>query len=298
MPATSERSEASRRAAGATARASRGRWESGGPWIALSLVLSFVAAGVLIVALDVPFLDAYLLAALMVLLPGLGVAQTRATGQPGLVVDRIHAYASSALAISALGGLSLIVALQGGGPASPSLASLPAGTFWGVTAALLAAAGLVIALAQVARKSLGLEESPLLAALLPRTSREKRAFAGLSLVAGLGEEMAYRGYAIPALAAIFGGPWVAAVLTSLAFGAVHAYQGALGVVRTAVLGMVLAVPVVLFGSLWPSVVVHIAIDLVGGLWLGPRVVARSSSLGPSRELVGDRTAASHAPAEL
>jgi membrane protease YdiL (CAAX protease family) len=301
MPATSDRSRETHGTADTThatpSGGLSGRRESGGIWIVVSLALSVFVAAALVVALDVPFLDAYLLAGLIVLLPGLGVAQARAARQPRDLA-RIPAYASSAMAISALGGLSLTVGLLGTEPARLGLSTLPAGRFWAVTMALLVGTGLVIASAQIARRSFGLEESPLLSALLPTTPGEKRAFAGLSLVAGLGEEIAYRGYAIFALGAIVGGPWAAAALSSLAFGAVHAYQGAVGVVRTAVLGMVLAVPVVLFGSLWPSVMVHIVIDLVGGLWLGPRMVARPSSIEVPWDMAADGATVGRVAAEL
>lgn len=67
-----------------------------------ALLVSLMVVVALLTALDAPLLDAGLLAGLMILLPGLGLAQARGTRQL-TDAERIPAYASSALAISALG---------------------------------------------------------------------------------------------------------------------------------------------------------------------------------------------------
>jgi membrane protease YdiL (CAAX protease family) len=139
------------------------------------------------------------------------------------------------------------------------------------TLATLAAAAALVGMVEAVRRGLGLAESDLLTRLLPRTPRERTLFAGLTLVAGWGEEVAFRGYAIPALAPLLGGGWGAAAFTSAVFGVLHAYQGPVGIVRAGLLGLILAVPFLVLGNLWPSVAAHVVIDLVGGLWLGPRL---------------------------
>jgi membrane protease YdiL (CAAX protease family) len=52
------------------------------------------------------------------------------------------------------------------------------------------------------------------------------------------------------------------------FGLLHAYQGWLGMVRTAVLGMVFATSFLVTGTLWPVIIAHAALDVLGGLVLG------------------------------
>jgi membrane protease YdiL (CAAX protease family) len=84
--------------------------------------------------------------------------------------------------------------------------------------------------------------------------------------------MAYRGYALGAAQLLGAGPWLAAVLSSVAFGVLHAYQGTLGTVRTAATGFVLALPVLMTGSIVPAMVAHTLIDLFGGLVLGPQMI--------------------------
>jgi membrane protease YdiL (CAAX protease family) len=230
-----------------------------------------IAVALIAGLLGLPILDALLLALLLELLPALAVAQVPAALRLG-PFDRSSAYATSGLTIAGLAAAALAVGVRGGrGPEGLGLVGLPAGTLLAGTAGVLAAAGAVVGLAEMARRRLGLAESGLLERLLPRSARERWAFGALSLVAGLGEEVAFRGFAIAALGSAAGGPWGAAVVTSVAFGLLHAYQGLVGVVRTAVLGLVLAASLVQLGSLWPAIVAHVIIDLAGGLWLGPRL---------------------------
>jgi len=240
--------------------------------VGLTIVSAVLLAGVA----GVGFYAAVLLAGLLVLLPVLGLAQADLAQRP-VPVRRMSAYASSAVTILVIGTLSFAAGMLDGGPERLGLGSVPIRTFVVSILAVLVAAVVVISGAELTRRWLGVGESALLATLLPRTPAERTAFAGLSLVAGWGEELAYRGYAIPALVVIGASPWAAAAVTSVAFGMVHAYQGTIGVARTAMLGMILAVPVVLLDSLWPSIVAHVMIDLVGGLWLGPRMLAEPAA---------------------
>ena len=67
-------------------------------------------------------------------------------------------------------------------------------------------------------------------------------YIGLNFVlAALGEELVWRGYAMPRVAALFGGSgaaWVGAlILVNVGFGLAHAYQGVPGVVEAGVGGV-------------------------------------------------------------
>lgn len=99
---------------------------------------------------------------------------------------------------------------------------------------------------------------------------EKAAFALLSMIAGFGEEIAYRGYAITALALITGSTPMAVVVSSAAFGVIHTYQGWIGIVRTGLLGAVLAGVFLISDSIWPPIAVHASLDLWAGLVVGDR----------------------------
>jgi len=91
--------------------------------------------------------------------------------------------------------------------------------------------------------------------------------------AGLGEEWAYRGYAIPSVIVASGSAPVALFLTSAAFAALHSYQGVLGIVRTGVVGVILGAVFLHTGSLWPPIIAHVVIDLAVGFVMADRLLS-------------------------
>ena len=99
--------------------------------------------------------------------------------------------------------------------------------------------------------------------LLPMTTAERWWFALVSLGAGFSEELACRGFMIFYLGTYL--PWLglrgAVVVSSLAFGLGHLYQGVRGVLVTAMAGLFLATVYVISGTLLVPMVAHAAIDL-------------------------------------
>ena len=99
--------------------------------------------------------------------------------------------------------------------------------------------------------------------LLPRSLREARWTALLSLGAGVGEELLFRAF-IPLALATLGVPIVWAFLASCTiFAACHTYQGWVGVLATGFLGLVLTAAYATTYSLVTAMVLHVLIDLVG-----------------------------------
>ena len=100
-------------------------------------------------------------------------------------------------------------------------------------------------------------------ALLPRTAGERRLFTLVGFTAGVCEEWLYRGFFLAVVSALAGGlPELALVgIAAVAFGLAHAYQGAVGVLTTGVLGGVMAALYLGTGSLLLPVLLHAAIDL-------------------------------------
>lgn len=244
------------------------RWVAGG-----SVVLFWAAQLTLVLVADVALLDSLLLAVLLVAIPGLSLAQLPLIDEAPL--ERLPAYWSSIVTLWLLGTASWFVGTRGGGPAALGLVAIPwrAMAFWSVG---LAFGGLlIILLFRQLSVWWGALDSRLLRQLLPRTRRERHAFAGLSVAAGVGEEISYRGYAITALTPVLGVSG-AAVLTSVVFGIIHGYQGGLGILRTGAMGGMLAWGFLASGSLWPPIVAHTLIDLAAGLWLGDRLLSPSS----------------------
>jgi membrane protease YdiL (CAAX protease family) len=124
-------------------------------------------------------------------------------------------------------------------------------------------------------------EHDLVLLLIPANRREKLlAVLMVAPTAALCEEFLYRGYLLSQLSVWLGGNLWAWVISSLAFGLAHAYQGLNGMARAALLGGLLAYPVLRLGSLYPSMTAQFLIDAVALAWLGPRFLARPS---PSQE---------------
>jgi membrane protease YdiL (CAAX protease family) len=229
-------------------------------------------------ATDLPLLDVLALPVFLVVFPALALAQTPFLAY--IRFERIPAYLSSGLTILIMGGLAMGLAMLGPGIEAAGIAPLPVGTFLVWTVGLTAAAVLgSIAFRPLEagawrRSPRGTLDEGMIDALLPRTGEERRLFAGLSLAAGWGEEMTYRGY-VPAVIILAGmDPWAAMAVAAGAFGFLHAYQGPVGVVRTALLGMLFGAPVILTGSLLPAMAAHALVDLVLGLVVGPALLDR------------------------
>lgn len=223
-----------------------------------------------------PWLDVAFLVVLLALLPVLSVLQMRLARE--LEVERMPAYASSTVSLLILGALAAWAGSRQGGWAAVGLVALPWPALAGWTAGLVVAGLATTAVFRRLGMALGLKEERLLRSLLPTTPRERAAFGVLSLAAGLGEELAYRGYVLGPLGSVLGVTG-AAVVSSAVFGVLHAYQGVLGVARTAVLGGILAWGYLASGSLWPAVAAHALLDVLLGIVLAERMMVPEDPSG-------------------
>jgi membrane protease YdiL (CAAX protease family) len=104
-------------------------------------------------------------------------------------------------------------------------------------------------------------------ALLPETKAERAGWVAVSLSAAFCEELIYRG-SLPETMARLTDPFplrwpeeLSWATMSLAFGLGHLYQGARGVAGTFLLGLLLSVPTLATGSLWPAIVLHALFNL-------------------------------------
>jgi len=98
---------------------------------------------------------------------------------------------------------------------------------------------------------------------LPHTRRELRSFFGVSVTAGIVEEIVYRGFMFWYLAHVM--PlWLAVGVSSVVFGLAHSYQGMNGVLRVTLIGLGFGALYVGTGSIWLPIVAHILIDALQG----------------------------------
>jgi uncharacterized protein len=96
--------------------------------------------------------------------------------------------------------------------------------------------------------------------MLPQTRNEYLLFPAVAIVGSTFEELVYRGFLIWFFAPITG--IVGAVLvSSIAFSIGHAYQGRIGVIRTAVVGVAFGVAYTLTQSLWWLMLAHTTMNL-------------------------------------
>jgi membrane protease YdiL (CAAX protease family) len=100
--------------------------------------------------------------------------------------------------------------------------------------------------------------------LLPRTPTELKLFFALSLAAGVGEEIVFRGYLLAYFDSLVG-PAGAVLASSLIFGVGHTYQGAAGIVKTGIAGLLFAGAYVATGSLLAPMLLHAVTDAVSGM---------------------------------
>jgi membrane protease YdiL (CAAX protease family) len=99
--------------------------------------------------------------------------------------------------------------------------------------------------------------------LLPHTAEEHNFFTIISLTAGFCEEVLVRGFLLWYFAVWTGLP-LAAILSSLVFGFGHIYLGWRHMMRTGLLGLVFVAIVLATQSLWPTIIIHAAIDFTSG----------------------------------
>lgn len=103
--------------------------------------------------------------------------------------------------------------------------------------------------------------------LAPQTAQEDRLFTMVSITAGVCEEILYRGLLMAVLIPVVG-TWPAVGISSVIFGLAHAYQGAVGIAKTSLVGLIMALLTVFSGSLFIAILLHSIIDMTSGRIMG------------------------------
>ncbi len=170
--------------------------------------------------------------------------------------------------------LALVGWWLGAGRDLATLGLVPAAAGWQWLALGLGMAGLLFIIWQmisVLRSPEKLEqvreEAAELGILAPQSPAEDRRFAMVAVTAGICEEVLYRGLLLTMLVTLVG-TWPAVLLTSIIFGLGHAYQGLTGIIKTGLIGVVMALLAVFSGSLFIGIVLHAAVDLASGRMMG------------------------------
>ncbi len=109
--------------------------------------------------------------------------------------------------------------------------------------------------------AIGLKVNQELDYILPKTPVERISWVFLSFTAGFCEEVVYRGYVISRLQFATGSWWPGAILASLSFGSLHAYQGVGNIALISIFGFMLALQFVWRKSLVQGIFAHFLLDV-------------------------------------
>ena len=194
------------------------------------------------------------------------IARVRA-GQPA---ERVRIYRQTAMVEWIFFVLLAAAWLDFGRPFADLGFVMPGGAgFWIGVALCIAVAGYLIYSwrsvknASVDEKARCAESFGNLVIFVPHTRRELHNFYAVSLTAGIVEEVVYRGFVIWYLGQYM--PiWSAVVVSSVAFGLGHSYQGASGALRTGLVGLAFGALYVVTGSIWLPIVAHALLDVLQG----------------------------------
>ncbi|MBX7187562.1 MAG: CPBP family intramembrane metalloprotease [Vicinamibacteria bacterium] len=158
-----------------------------------------------------------------------------------------------------LGVLALVTGFMEGielfPPEAPSLLS------WAASSVFLGVALLLVR--PHWRRSIE-EDKPTWRLFAPTNRRERRMWIVLSLSAGIGEELVWRGV-LPALVARLTGSLALGIALSIAsFALAHAIQGPRSVLAIAAIAAAFHALVFISDSLYPAMVVHFVYDVIAG----------------------------------
>jgi hypothetical protein len=175
-------------------------------------------------------------------------------------------YAGSAANLLLIGAITSVIDIYRSSKAIRALnwaMSLPRFVAWslGLTVASILITVAVFAL----RRKLNRPPSPIVMSLRPQTRAERAIFLLLCLLVGFVEEFLFRGFAFFTISGV-ADPLIAGSIVTISFALQHGIQDAIGIVRAFVLGVLLLIPVLVTGSLLPSIITHAVVDVFSGLY--------------------------------
>ena len=102
--------------------------------------------------------------------------------------------------------------------------------------------------------------------LLPHRADEILLWVGVSVSAGICEEVVFRGYFQNQFAVFTSSKWIALFLQAGLFGISHGYQGLEACVKIAIYGALFGLLALWRGSLRPGMMAHAGGDIVSGIF--------------------------------
>ena len=128
--------------------------------------------------------------------------------------------------------------------------------------AFLLGANLVLSGVAWALAQIGLPMPGEIGMLIPKETTGKLVWVIVSVTAGVCEETAFRGYLMTRIKILMGTKsWlVPTLISAIAFGACHAYQGIPGFIVISIYGLLFSLLYLRTGSIWPGIIAHFMQD--------------------------------------
>ena len=199
-----------------------------------------------------------------VLVPYLSIkshARLKATTAP---LNRVAHFRTTAATLVAFGVLSLLTAWK----QHLALFNLdPAGLLKGLPAAIAMYVGAVLFMKPRWRRAVE-QRRRIVHLFMPENATERAWWISVSTLAGISEEITWRGVQTTLLAMIFGNVIVASLICAVMFGLGHYVQGWRSAAIIGVFALAFQAIVWLSGGLLLAMLVHIAYDITAGLNYG------------------------------
>jgi len=222
------------------------------------------------------------LALLVIAVPAVGALTAARMRAAEDMPSRKHArYARTMLVLWTMTALAwYALALHGEGAADIGLHG-PANPWWYAVGPALVA--VLLGMSGAGRREISEHYARAIRSVVPATTGDWLWFVPVAATAALCEEFLYRGYALTQIAALTHDVTFGIILSSIAFGLGHAYQGRIGMAGAAITGLMYACLFVFSGSLVPCMLAHFLQDIIGARLLSQRLFGgASSSVGPTR----------------
>jgi membrane protease YdiL (CAAX protease family) len=136
-----------------------------------------------------------------------------------------------------------------------------------ITAGVAMYAAMVLLMRPRWRKAVE-KRAPAVHLFMPENAMERGWWIAVSFLAGIGEEITWRGVQAALLGALTESFWIAALFSAASFGVMHIIQGWKSALIIAGIAMGFHFLVWLAGSLYVAMVVHVLYDLTAGISYG------------------------------
>ena len=221
------------------------------------------------------------LALLVIAVPAVGALTAARLRTAEEVPGRKHArYARTMLVLWTMTALALYALSLHGQSVSDVGLRMPADPWWFAAGVLMVA--ILLSMSGAARRDIAPAYATAIRPVVPHTAADWYWFVPVAATAALCEEFLYRGYALTQIAALTHDVTVGVVLSSIAFGLGHAYQGRIGMAGAAITGLLYACLFVFGGSLLPCMLAHFLQDIIGARLLSQRLFAAPpATVGPA-----------------